>query len=161
MENNKYLEIEEAQIKYRNFAGREGKYNREGDRNFCVVIEDENLAKRLIQEGWNVRVREGREEGEKDEYILQVKVSFRNRPPKIHLVTGKGKPVPLTEETVESLDYADIKHVNLVINPYPWNIRGDSGISAYLKIMWVEIEQDPFAERYASVYTDPDDMPFN
>ena len=47
--NNKgILEINNARLVYRNFQGRGDKFNREGDRNFSVVIPNQEIADKLI-----------------------------------------------------------------------------------------------------------------
>ena len=44
------LQIDDASIIYRNFAGVGSKFNREGDRNFAVRIPDTELADKLVDE---------------------------------------------------------------------------------------------------------------
>ena len=143
------LEIEDARLLFPNFSGKEKTYNREGDRNFCVVIDDEEMVKKLIADGWNVRVLPPRDEDEAPLHYIQVAVRFDNFPPNIFLVNKRSKPVRLDEESVDVLDNADIQSVDLLINPSHWQANGKSGIKAYLRTMYVVIQEDRFAAKYA------------
>lgn len=159
------LQIDDARIIHRNFAGEASKYNREGDRNFSVVIPDRNLnidelkdlgyavdtkitiVDALIELGWNVKIKPPRDEDDSPFMYLPVKVKFNDRGPNVYLITGTRRN-NLNEDTVACLDDIDIDSVDLDIRPYEWEVNGTSGRTAYLQAIHVVQKIDRFAERY-------------
>ena len=138
------LQIDDARIIYRNFSGEGSKFNREGDRNFSLIIDDTAVADELVVQGWNVKIREPREEGDNPFIHLPVKVKFNDRGPRIYLITGDRRN-ELDEESVGILDNVDIISVDLDIRPYDWEVNGKTGRTAYLHSMRVIQEVDRFA----------------
>lgn len=146
---NSNISIENARIGFRNFSGKEGKFNPAGKRNFCVFLDDE-MAHSLEKEGWNIRWLQPRDEGETKQGYLSVTVSYDNAPPKIILMSSKGKTI-LDQDSVSLLDWAEISETDLIINPYNWEVNGKSGIKAYVKSMYVTIAEDEFEKKYFDV----------
>lgn len=142
------LQIDDARIIYRNFRGEGGKFNREGDRNFAVVIPKQELADELLNRGWNVKNKPPKDEEDSPFMYLPVKVKFNDRGPQVYLRTGD-RVNRLDEETISVLDDVDIRSVDLDIRPYDWDVNGKSGRTAYLQSIEVIQEIDRFAARYA------------
>jgi hypothetical protein len=138
------LQIDDARIIYRNFAGRGDKYNREGDRNFAIVIPDEEMANELTNLGWNVKIKPPREDGDTPFMFLPVKVKFNDRGPNVYLKTGDVQN-KLDEESVGLLDNIDIIGVDLDIRPFDWDVNGKQGRTAYLQSIRVVQDVDRFA----------------
>lgn len=154
--------FENCELLFRNFAGEATQYNPKGSRNFCVKITDMNVAKAMEADGWNVKYLTPREDDEDPTPYLQVSVSFANVPPKIVLLSSRGRTI-LDESNVHILDYAEIANVDLIINPYNWSVSGKSGVKAYLKSMYVTIREDALEMKYGGLdpnADDPDDIPF-
>lgn len=138
--------LEDVRIIFRNFAGREGMYNREGDRNFAVLLP-RDVAESMVRDGWNVKLLKAREEGEEDQPYLSVSVSFKGRPPTIKMLTSRGSN-DLDEDSVSVLDDVDIAQVDMIIRPYDWAVSGNTGRKAYLQSLYVTIIEDQLALKY-------------
>ena len=160
------VEINDAQIIFRNFAGLGSTYNREGDRNFAIVIPSQEICDALTGDtnqygdGWNVKIKPPRDDSDTPFMFLPVKVKFNNgRGPRVTVVSDNGayRPIELNEDTIGRLDKMDIIKVDLDIRPYDDKMRnGDTFRAAYLQAMEVTQRVDRFAARYADM--DEDDV---
>ena len=150
MGRNDNLIIEEARIIFRNFAGKETQYNREGDRNFSVIIEDPDMAAALIEDGWNLKLPKPRDEDDEPTYHLKVVVKMDGEwPAKLFLVNRRGRPNQLDEDTVGQLDRIELDKVDLTINASKCEVNGKSGIKAYLRDLYASQVEDTLARKYA------------
>lgn len=151
MVQNENVVMEDVRIVFRNFAGLEGMYNRAGDRNFSVILDDD-VANQLIRDGWNVKTLKPREddEGALPQPYITISVGYKGRPPRIVMITSKGR-TNLTEDECELLDWADIDSVDLIMRPYDWLVNGKTGRKAYLQSIYVTIREDYLELKYADV----------
>jgi len=150
----KNIIIENAPIRFRNFAGKAGDFNPEGVRNFCVFLDNE-LATSLKADGWNVKELTPRDPDEPIQPYLPVAVAFANYPPKIVMMSSRGKTL-LDEASINILDWAELQSVDLIIQPYNWVMYEGKknerrGVKAYLKSMYVTIYEDELAKKYVNV----------
>lgn len=149
VKDDKNVVMQDVRIIFRNFAGKEGQYNREGDRNFAVLL-DAKTAKAMEKDGWNVKLLRAREEGDEDQPYLTVAVNFKGRPPRVVMLTSRGR-TNLSEDEVGILDWADIQNVDLIVRPYEWAVNGKTGVKAYLQSIYVTILEDELELKYADV----------
>lgn len=162
MANDNTVTMEGVDILFRNFEGRKDKFNESGDREFSVVL-NEDVARAMLEDGWNVKQLSARNDAEEGAdpppWILKVAVSYKNRPPKIAMITESNR-VFLNEDNVELLDWADIRNVDVIVSPYHWEVGSKSGIKAYLKTGFFTIEEDYLEKKYASKANNDEDVPF-
>jgi hypothetical protein len=146
--------LEDTRILFRNFKGREGMYNREGDRNFSVILP-EPLALQMSRDGWNVKWLKAKQEGDIDQPFIEVKVSYGRRPPKVVLINNLNRTrTPIGEDEIDILDEMYIESVDLIMRPYEWVVNGKAGVKAYLKSLYVTIEDDVLERKFATRFAD-------
>ena len=147
----KYLDnlvIENARIIFRNFSGESSKFNREGDRNFAVIVPNDEIKDILVEAGWNVKIKPPRDEEDTPFMFIPVKVKFNNRGPAAYLRSGE-TVTRLNEETIGILDEIDIQSVSMDLRPYDWDVNGKTGRTAYLQAIDVIQNIDRFGDMYA------------
>lgn len=152
------ITIEDARIGFKNFSGAPDRFNKDGGKkSFCVFL-DKTLAEDLMAKGWNIKWLSARDEDEDDQGYIQVAVAFQY-PPKIVMISS-GRRTVLNEMTVGLLDKVSFKTADLTITPYNWEMNGRTGVKAYLKTLYVVLEEDEFESKYADYPMADEDVPF-
>ena len=166
------INITDGKIAYSNFSGRPTQFKPEGGVRTVTFVIPVDIADQLRNDGWNLREQILSDDGEVRRYLLEAKLTFRTREgkprdPKIFIVRNDGL-VHVTEETVDTLDRAEILNVDAVIGPSYWEWGGRKGIAAYINSMYVTIKENPIDEKYRkmieqmneSVIDPNSDLPF-
>ena len=154
MENNiiENIYFENAHIIFKNFSGRETRYQKQGGvRSFSVLIDDPDMAQKLADDGWNVRILRPRNEGDEPNHCLDVTINYNFwRKPEIYMICD-GHKTRLDEEDIDMLDGADIITSDIVVRPRQWDDNGTPRIKAYLQELYVTIQRSRFAAKYADM----------
>ena len=138
---NDVLEIDDCQIMFRNFKGEETQFNRKGDRNFAVILDEEGY-NYLKDSKWNVKVKLNN--NDEPYYFLPVKVKLEGYRPPIVYIQSMGNTTVLDNENIGMLDEIGIKNVKLDVRSYDWEVNNKSGRAAYLKSIFVVKDTDRF-----------------
>lgn len=150
------IQVDDGIIAWPNFAGEEKTYNEKGKRNFIWRFNDPELAERLINDGWNVKIKPPREEGGEPSMQLAVKVNLEGwNPPNIYLVSGNNVR-KLDAESVAILDDIVMVKADFDIRAYDYNTPRGSGRAAYLHAARIVQRVDRFAPMDGDVPFDMD-----
>lgn len=150
------LIIDGARIIWRNFSGKKSQYNKNGEREFNLVIPNQEIADKLLSDvnddgaAWNVRMKPPMDEGGDPLLYLKVKVRFNQYGPPIYVVSD-GVQREIDESEVGMLDQIAIESVDLDIRPYDNITNGKPYRTAYLQSIRVyqkEVNYDRFAIRH-------------
>jgi hypothetical protein len=141
--------LQNVQIVFKNFEGREDEFNAEGNRYFHVVL-DPVAAKVLEEQGYNIKRKPPLEEGGEEFIHMKVKVNFKGRPPTVALISrSKGTRNTLDADTVQLADHADFERIDMTISPYDWKLRsGQTGRTAYLQEFFGFLYESPLEQMY-------------
>ena len=153
MPRNDEILLENVKILFRNFRGLEGPYNKLGDRNFCIILPDPDIATGMAEAGWNIKTtREREEDGEITPGLpyIEMKLGYnpKAKPPLVVMVTDRGR-TNLGEHEVDLLDFADIVNTDIIFAPHYWENGAKHGLKAYVRSVYFTIEEDALARKYA------------
>lgn len=150
------IDVEGARLAFLNLEGKAkaGGMNPAGKRNFCLLIDDA-MAESLLELGYNVKQLKAREEGDSDQPFLPIQVKYHEQYPQlnpsIHMIKG-GNNILLQESDIKLLDWATIEGCDLTFRPYDWEMKsGDTGRTAYLVSMYVQVQSNRWEEKYSDV----------
>lgn len=152
------LKLEGAPLCFKNFSGKEDRFNPPGRRVFNVILTPDQAAF-CEQTGWHVKWLQPKVPEAVPIPYLSVSVSYKYKPPKVIMVCGK-KKVKLDESNIDQLDYAEVLNCDLILSPNETNGPLGHHIRAYLSTMYITIQDDPFAEKYADPISAEAELPW-
>lgn len=166
----KPLYLENVKIIWKNFEGRKEMYNAKGNRNFAIIIPEEDVEV-LTEQGWNIKKLKKKEgfEDTPDTYIIKVKINMDSQfPPKIHTIIPDPRDNNtlvknmLDEDSMKILDFSDIKSSDIIVRGNYYDVNGHQGFTPYLDTIYANLEMDSFDFKYRNAVDKfPEIIPVN
>ncbi len=174
--------IRNAEIDYFNFAGEASTFNAAGSRNFCLVLDDIELVKKMEEDHWNMKPYKkslNEETGEYEKYYTQISVEYGSKfypDPIIKYVSDGGRKQTVIEEDMLNLDsevspdklYFDRIDLTIRLNRSINKTTGLPQTKGKLLYMYAWLEEDDLKREYDDMMygdegIDPadDDIPFD
>ncbi len=129
------ISIEHAVVIWSNFAGRPTKFNPQGGKRTFNIVLPRKIADELTANGWNVKVREPRDEDDDPLIFTEIVLNMDSQyPPKVYLCSefgGKKSMNTLDGSTVGELDDLEIENFDIIIHPYEHGRTEEYRIKGY------------------------------
>lgn len=154
--SNGDLSVEGAGIIFKNFSGKPTDFNPVGGKRTFALVLPREIADDLVEEGWNVRRRPAKDEGDEDMLYTEIVVNMASQyPPKLHLLFRYGdseKLVQLREEDLFELDENVLTDIDVVIHPFNHGRSNSAGstVKGYLKTLYAtQVPTVEFSGKYS------------
>lgn len=174
------LVIEDAVIRFHNYAGLQTDFNQAGNRNFDVILPNNEMAIAMGEKGWNVKIRKPKDPEEDPYYTLNVKINMNSRyKPTFEQIVDGGDPIMYDEITLGTFDPKEPKFrregkddphkipdemkmhdIFMVINGSAWESQFGSGIKAYLDQFYFREKAPVYGDFYNRETEYEEDRPF-
>ena len=159
--SNGDLEVQGAGIIFKNFSGAPTEFNPAGGKRTFSLVLPKELADDLVEEGWNVRRRAAKDEGDEDMFYTEIVVNMNsNYPPKLHILyryDDREKLVLLDEASLDELDNNLLSDVDVIIHPFNHGRANSAGatVKGYLKSLYAtQVPSIEFGGKYNRFYVD-------
>lgn len=146
----KDLAPDEIKWAFSHIDGREDTFNEKGQRDIIVIVSRE-AADELATLGWTIKAyeRQNADEGDEPEYTFRVRISYKFEAPRIYLIKGRKKIFVDNPDMLNSVRRDNTRKISLIATPSRWTQPGRSGVSAYIKEMYIEVEESRLEAMYA------------
>lgn len=153
--------ILEAPLIYKHFNGAENPKNRDGDRNFGLILTPEQ-AEQLASADYNVKTRKALEANDEyperpEQHFIICKLGYNSKiaPPRVVMIScvtpTSCKRNELLENQVSLLDTANTVKADCKVGPYDWGDEADGGRTAYANSLFVTVNLDPVEAKYDDI----------